>query len=290
MARMNQKAFAILVGAIMIFSAFAGFVLRSNDQSTPVALAGSISLDTFGVQGRLVDQNFESVEDVLEMSPASTVMAYWINLSAPQNLTDDARAALPQSMGLTYGDQLYSTQIERIGAAYFNNTWLEFHWIRPFRVSYNGLVIPHENYMMIPTTTDYVTVMGRPTLFGKQEAMKEGIDVISGGAPFADQFTLPAGEKADLQIVALSKGAAVSPLPGGYKEFYLGVSASGEVGDGSYNITARDLQPDAGVAQKARETADRFGLAFSASGDRIAVSGSVDARDLQGVLKAFLTP
>jgi len=67
------------------------------------------------VQGRLVDWNFESLEDVLEMSPESTVMAYWINLSAPHNMIDSARDVLPTSLGLTYTDQLYSTPIESWG-------------------------------------------------------------------------------------------------------------------------------------------------------------------------------
>ena len=291
---MNRKSFAIFVGAIMILSAFAGFVLR-GDQSSPAVVAGSVSLETFGVQGRMVDWSFESVGDVLEMSPSSTVMAYWINLSAPQNLTDASRAALPQSLGLCYGSQLYPNQIERIAGAYFNNTWAEFHWVKPFRVTYNGLVVPYENYMMIPTTTDYVTVMGRPALFGKQEPIKEVLNVISGGGLSADKFTLPAGEKADLQVAALGNaaagnGAAGLPIPGGYKEFYLGVNAPGRDEGSSYNITARYLQPDGSAAQKARETASRFGLAYTTSASGIAVSGSVSAKDLQGVLEAFLKP
>ncbi len=190
---MNQKAFAILVGAVMVLSAFAGFVLRgSNQNENIVADSGSSSLQTFGVQGMLVDWSFDSLEDVLEMSPESTVMAYWINTSASQNLTDATRNALPQSFGLNYGSQLYPTKIERLAAAYFNNTWIEFDWIKPFPVGYSGLVIPYENYMMIPAGADYVTVMGRPTLMGTQDAVKQTIDVIAGGLA-TDRFTLPAG-------------------------------------------------------------------------------------------------
>ena len=127
---MNQKAFAIFVGAIMIISAFAGFVLRGSNQNETIVVSNPDSLQTFGVQGRLVDWNFEGLKDVLEMSPESTVMAYWINLTRSQNLTDSAKAALPQSFGLTYGTQLYPTKIERLAEIYFNNTWMEFHWIR----------------------------------------------------------------------------------------------------------------------------------------------------------------
>ncbi len=67
---MNQKAFAIFVGAIMIVSAFAGFVLMGSNQNETIVVSNPDSLQTFGVQGRLVDWNFDGLKDVLEMSPA----------------------------------------------------------------------------------------------------------------------------------------------------------------------------------------------------------------------------
>src|SRR5512135_87569 len=101
MNRMNQKAFAIFVGAIMVFSAFAGFVLRGGDESEGknIVVTGPVSLDTFGVQGRLVDWDFNSLEDTLKMSPEKTTVAYWLNTSASGNLTNVARATLPPSIG-----------------------------------------------------------------------------------------------------------------------------------------------------------------------------------------------
>ena len=286
---MNQKAFAIFVGAIMIVSAFAGFVLMGGNQSGTIAVAGSPSVETFGVQGRLVDWSFDNLAETLEMSPESTVMAYWINLSASQNLTDAARAILPQSFALSYGDQLYPTKIEKLAVAYFNKTWVEFHGIRPFPVSHSGLVIPYENYMMIPTSSEYVAVMGKPTLFGLQDSLKSVIDVISGGFP-TDKFTLAKGEQADMQLVALGRGASGSLLPGGYKEFYLGLSSAKDIGNNSFNVTARYLQPDSSADQKARMIASEYGLAYSNTGSLADVSGQVQANDLQGLLAAFLSP
>ncbi len=285
---MNQKAFAIFVGAIMIISAFAGFVLRGNNQTSPIPVTGD-SLQTFGVQGNLVDWKFSNLADMLEMTPNSTVMAYWINLTAPGNITGVARAVLPQSLGLAYGGQLYPTKIERIGEAYFNNTWVEFHWIRPFRVSYSGLVVPYENYMMIPASADYVTVMGRPTLFGNQEGIKEVLDVLSGGLP-TDKFTLPEGENADLQIASLGNGQAGSLLKGGYKEFYLGLNSPYEQENGTYNITVKYLQPDASTSTKANQIAEKYGLAYSTSGSESDISGTVEPNNLQAVLETFLQP
>lgn len=281
---MNQKAFAIFVGAIMILSAFASFVLRGSDQNEVVVGTNAWSVETFGVQGRLVDWDFNNLEDALKMSPPSTIMAYWINTTVSQNLTDAARAALPQSLGLTYGSQLYSTNIDRLAEAYFNNTWIEFHWIKPYHVGYSGLVVPYNNYMMIPAASDFVTVMGKPTLFGTQAAMKQAIDVISGGLA-TDNFTLTKGEYADLQVAALGK-ADKSPLSGGYKEFYLGVSK----GESGFNLTTKILQPDTAASQKAKDMAGKYNLKYSASGSDITVDGSVPAENLQGALVAILGP
>lgn len=287
---MNQKAFAIFVGAIMVFSAFAGMVMLGGDQSQrPATVVGSDSLNTFGVQGRMVEWNFDGLGDTLEMAPESTVMAYWVNMSAPNNLTDVARTTFPQSLGLSYGSNIYPTEIQRLGAAYFNDTWAEFHLVRPFPVAYDGLVIPYEGFMMIPSSTDYSAVMGRPALFGPPEGLKGVLDVISGGLP-TDKFTLPQGESADLQFAALGKAAADATLSeylsGGYKEFYLGVSSAGD----GYSITAEYLQPDASTKEKAQEIADRNGLSVSSQGSITEVSGTVPAEELPTVLTAFLQP
>ncbi|HSD56710.1 MAG TPA: hypothetical protein VLB04_00905 [Methanotrichaceae archaeon] len=286
---MNQKAFAIFVGAIMVFSAFAGMVMLGGDQSQRPIPVGSDSLDTFGVQGRLVEWNFDGLEDTLEMAPESTVAAYWMNMSASQNLTDAARASLPPSLGLSYGDNLYQAKIEKHAAAYFNDTWTEFHWVRPFRVAYEGLVIPYEGFMMIPSSTEYSAVMGKPILFGPQKGLEDVLDVIAGGLP-TDKFTLPMGETADLQLATLGKGAAGAgaavDAAGGYQEFYLGVSNAGD----GYSLVARYLQPDASTQEKAKEIADQYGLSVSTQGTLTEVLGTVTADKLQGVLTAFLQP
>jgi hypothetical protein len=290
---MNQKAFAIFIGVIMIFSAFAGVMMLGGDQSQRPIPVGSDSLDTFGVQGRLVEWNFDSLEDTLEMAPESTVMAYWINTSASQNLTDAARASLPPSLGLSYGDSIYQTGIEKLAVAYFNDTWTEFHWIRPFRVAYEGLVVPYEGFMIIPTSSEYFAVMGKPTLFGPQKGLEGVIDVVSGDLP-TDRFTLPMGETADLQLAILGRGAegagAAADMTGGYQEFYLGVSSAGDGAGDVYSIMAEYLQPDAATQQQAKEIADQYGLSASSSGSITKISGTVTADRLQSALAAFSKP
>lgn len=281
---MNQKAFAILVGAVMILSAFAGFVLRGGDESQPIAQP--TSLESFGVQGRLVDWSFDSLSDVLQMSPERTSSAYWLNLSVSSNLTDAARAALPESFGLTFADRLYPVKIQRLASAQFNDSWAEFHWINPFPVAYEGLVMPYQDFMMIPTSADYVAVMGRPTLFGPQKALESVLDVISGGFS-TDRFTLAAGEAADLQVTMLGKASGLAKnLSSGYRELYVGVSQLGE----GYNVTARYLAPDAGLEQRARATADKYGLTLSSEGNLMEMTGTIGAGDLKDVLLTLLRP
>lgn len=126
-------------------------------------------------------------------------------------------------------------------------------------------------------------MMGMPTLFGPEDALKNVLNVILGALP-SDKFTLPKGEEADLQLAALGGGPA-----GDYKEFYLGVSRSRAAADAGYNITARYLMPGSGAEQKAKELAGKYGLAYS-TGSVAEVSGSVASGDLKGVLTAFLAP
>jgi len=285
---MNQKAFAIFVGVLMVLSGFAGYVFMGSNQNGIVVPSNTDSLQTFGVQGRLVDWNFDGLQDVLEMSPQSTVMAYWINMTPSENLTDTARAALPQSFGMTYGSQIYPNKIERLAEVYFNNTWMEFHWVRPFPVGTSGLVIPYLDYMMIPTATEYVKVMGKPTLFGSQEATRQVLDVISGSQP-AGNFTLVDGGDADLQVAALGSGGASMPLSGGYREFYLGVSVPKDQANG-FDLYAKYLQPTQSVNQRASDIAEKNNLSYSLIGSDAELSGFVVKENLQNVLVGLLAP
>ena len=285
---MNQKAFAIFVGALMVLSAFAYFLPFGSNQNATIVASNAGSLQTFGVQGNLVDRNFDGLKDVLELSPQSTVMAYWINLTSSQNLTDAAKAAFPESLGLNYGSQIYSTKIERLADTYFNSTSLEFHWIQPFQMGYNGLVIPYEGYMMIPAGTDYTMVMGKPVLFGTQDATKQVIDVITGG-PSAVDFTLVDDQQADLQVAALGSGGASMPLSGGYKEFYLGVSVSKDQANG-FDLFAKYLQPSGSVSQRVLDIAGKNSLSYTTKGSDAELSGFVASENLPSVLLGLLKP
>jgi hypothetical protein len=286
---MKSKAFAIFVGVIMVLSAFASFVMMGGNQNENVVVpSGNDSLQTFGIQGRLVEWDFEGLQDALQMSPESTVMAYWINLSASQNLTQAATAALPQSLGLSYGNQIYSTKIEKLANANFNGTWAEFHEIQPYLVGYNGLVIPYLDYMMVPAGTDYAIVFGKPSLFGTQDSLRRVIDVIAGGLS-AQSFTLIGDDQADLQVAALGSGGKSMPLSGGYREFYMGVKVA-KSPDQGFDLFARYLQPRTDVVNKVREVAVKNNLSTANTGSEMEISGLVARESLQNVLMALLGP
>lgn len=285
---MNQKAFAIFVGALMVLSGIAYFLPLGTDQNQVVVQKNTDSLETFGVKGSLVDWSFEGLKDVLEMAPQSTDMAYWIDINASQNLTDAARIALPQSIGLVYGNQLYSSRIERLAQVRFNDTWSEFHWIQPYPLGYDGLVIPYEGYMLIPMGTDFTMVMGRPTLFGPQEGIEPCIDVISGGQP-AENFTLVDENRGDLQVAALGRGGASMPLAGGYKEFNLNVARSGNSSEG-FDLVARYIQPTADTGQKMKDLAMKGNLEYSTKGSEGELSGFVPGENIRDVLMGLLGP
>jgi hypothetical protein len=283
---MNQKkgltALAIFIGVMMILSAFPSFIMRGGDETNGVA-TGQVSVDIFGVPGRLVDSSFNSLDDLLKMSPENTSFAYWIDLGRSQNLTDAASEVLPAAIGLSYGDRIYQNKIERLGAAYFNGSSAEFHWIKPYKVAYNSLVVPYNGYMMIPQSSDYAIVLGRPVLFGPQKSLEGVLDVVSGGLP-TDKFTLPSGEQADLQVSSLS-GNKTSPS-GTYQEFYMGVTGV----ENGFTLSAKYLKPDSATALQAKGISDKYGLATSSKGGVTEVSGTVDSSKLKDVLMAFLKP
>ena len=120
-------------------------------------------------------------------------------------------------------------------------------------VSYNSLVIPYQDYMVIPVGTDFAVVYGKPTLLGTQDSVRSVIDVIAGSLA-AESFTLINDEQADLQVAALGNGGRGMPLSGGYKEFYLSVKPAKSQEQGFY-LLARYLQPETSVGSKTWEIA-----------------------------------
>lgn len=287
---MNQKAFAIFIGAIMVLSAFAGFVLRgpADDGSQTAITSKEASASDFGIGGRLVEWNFASLNDMLEICPENTVYAYWVNLSTSQNLTDASREALPQSFGLLYSDQIYAYTIERTGlAALDDGGQVEFHWVRPYQLDYGGLTVPYEEYLLLPRTQNEFSVMGKPVLFGNEKPIESVINVISGSNLSTDKLTLGAGQSSDLQVASLGASQySQAPLGGDYDQFYLGVKQE----NSTFYLYVKCLNPAGSSAQKIGELSSKYGFSTSNSGGVTEVTGSVDTGKIAEVLKAFSAP
>ncbi|HWQ18297.1 MAG TPA: hypothetical protein VN455_00850 [Methanotrichaceae archaeon] len=295
---MNQKAFAIFVGVIMVLSAFASFVLMGGDNSGSGSQGTAASADAtpasqFGVGGTLVDSSFSGLGDMLSMIPENTTFAYWLDMDRSDNLTSAARAAIPQSYqsyGL-YSGNLYSTKIERLGAAFMNDSsFAEFHWITPYRLSYSGFTVPYQDYQLIPIGSGVFAAMGKPVVFGTQSSVETIVDVLSG-TPSTDKITLPLGEYADFQVAGLGHVSnlgptASAPLGGGYSEFYLGVNQK----NSTYSMSATYLDPDTVTDQRIKDIAGKYGLAASSKPGEASISGEVTEAVMGNALKAFLAP
>ncbi|MEA2045902.1 MAG: hypothetical protein U9N48_05195 [Euryarchaeota archaeon] len=293
---MNQKTLAAIsvafIAGLMIFSSFAGFVMRGGDPDEVKSTGSAWSPEVFGVDGRLIDWDFQGIGDALGMYPEDLVFAYWIDLNTSQELIDAAGSALPPSFGMLYGSILYQSKIERLSWALFDNGRVELHWVKPYPLGAYGLAIDHGGYQMIPLHEDLVKVMGMPVLFGPQESVEKVLDVISNDLPTSYNFILPYDECADLQVSALGGGAAdkaieaILPMGGGYREYYLGASPSDE----GYVLTAKFRSPNGDTEIKVRDLAEKYGLEFSPGDDLIVVRGQVDGTKLTELLSTLTAP
>jgi hypothetical protein len=247
------------------------------------------------VSGRLINWDFESLGDALGMYPEDLVFAFWVNLTASENLTEAAALVLPPAVGLTLRDlvDLYPSPIDRVAWGFYGDETAEFHWTKPASVGAHGLAIIYKGYQIIPLgSTDLYSVMGMPVLFGSEATVKTVLDVISGDAPTTDGFVLPYDETDDLQISVLGEKAAttnpnlVPPLGGDYLESYLGISPT----DDRYMLTAKYLSPGAGSERRLNELAEIHGLQMYSEGDTVIVSGLIETQNLQETLGAFIAP
>ncbi len=293
---MNQKSwaiiFAVFIAGIMIFSTFAGFVMRGGG---PVETAANEAWNPsdFGVSGRLINWDFESLGDALGMYPENLAFAYWIDMTASEDLTEAAASVLPPAVGLTlrYQVNLYPSPIDRVSWGLYGDEVAEFHWTKPAEVGAHGLAVLYRGYQIIPLgTTDLYSVMGMPVLFGSEPSVKTVLDVIAGEAPTTEKFVLPYDEIDALQI-SFGKDAAANPnlappLGGEYTESYLGISPV----DGGYMLTAKYLSLHGASERRVGNVAESGGLSIRSDGDIVTVSGAVEPENLAETLGAFIAP
>lgn len=294
---MNQKSSAIIVAVfiagIMVVSVFSGYVMRGGGPAETTA-QGAWNPSDFGVGGRLINWDFGSIGDALGMYPEDLVFAFWINMTASENLTEAAALSLPPTVGLTYRDQvnIYPSPIDRVSWGLFGGEIAEFHWTKPARLGAQSLAVFYNGYQMVPIgTTEIVTVLGTPVLFGTEPSVKSVLDVLSGEASTTGKFVLPYDEVADLQISSLGRDAAdnpsfIPPLGGEYIESYLGVSPSEE----GYMLTVKYLSLRDESERRVEDLATSIGLKTRSEGRIVEFSGSVEPQYLSETLGAFIAP
>jgi len=294
---MNQKSWAtigvVFLAGIMIFSTFAGFVMRGGSPAETAA-SETWNPSDFEVSGRLINWDFDSLGDALGMYPEDLIFAYWINMTASENLTEAAASILPPAVGLTYRYQvsLYPSPIDRVSWGLYNDEMAEFHWTKPAPVGSHGLAALYDGYQMIPFgTTDLYSVLGMPVLFGSESSIKTVLDVITGEAPTTEKFVLPYDEIDALQISILGKDAAtnpsfIPPLDGEYTESYLGISPTDE----GYLLTAKYLSLHGESEIRVSDIAESYGLSISSEDSVTTISGTVMPENLTETLGAFITP
>jgi len=291
---MNQKSGAIIIAVflagIMVFSSF-NFQGRGPAK---IDVSDTWNPSNFGVSGRLINWDFESLGDALGMYPENLVFAYWINMTASENLTDAAALVLPPAVGLTlrYQVNLYPAPIDRVSWGLYGDEVAEFHWTKPAQVGSHGLAILYNGYQMIPFgTTDLYSVMGMPVLFGGEPSVKTVLDVITGEAPTTEEFVLPYDEMDALQISVLGKDAATNPnlappLGGEYVESYLGISPIDE----GYMLTAKYLSLHGESERRVSDAAEKSGISIRSDGEIVTVYGSFEPENLSETLGAFIAP
>lgn len=294
---MNQKSSAIIVAVfiagIMVLSVFSGYVMRGGGPPEIVS-RGAWNPSDFGVGGRLINWDFEDLGDALGMYPEDLVFAFWINMTASENLTDAAAQVLPPTVALTFRDQLnlYPSPIDSFSWGLFGDEFVEFHWTRPAPLGSRGLSVVYNGYQMMPIeSTDLFRVMGTPVLFGSEPAVKKVLDVLSGQASTTEGFVLPYDEADVLQMSCLGKDSVenpniMPPLGGEYVESYLGASPS----DGGFILTAKYLSLRGASEMRVRDLAESWGLSVRDEGKMVIVSGLVEPGNLVGTLGAFAAP
>ena len=284
---------AIFIAGIMIFSTFASFVVPSGSPPETTT-RGAWNPSDFGVGGRLINWDFDGVGDALGMYPEDLVFAFWIDMTASENLNEAAALSLPLTVGLTYRDQvsLYPEPIERLSWGLFRDEVVEFHWTKPARIGVQSLAVLYNGYQMMPMgTTDIFTVMGTPVLFGGEPSVRTVLDVLAGQAPTTDEFVLPYDEVDALQVSYLGKDVIdnpsfMTPLGGVYRESYLGLSPY----EGGYYLTAKYLSLRGESERRVSDLARDYALEISSADGITAVSGSVETQNLAEALGAFVAP
>jgi uncharacterized protein YxeA len=204
---MDQKTGAKIVAGflalIMLLSIFTYFLngdsSDSQQQNNQFDDYDNIQNDNFNVVGQLIDHDFNSIADALEMSPSDTYSAYYIDVEYMNSTTGELwneylnpniTTVLP--IRKSEVDNLYRSQTQFISTRqmYFadlaNGEFLLLSTMTPKRVFFNyntGITSYDGRHQVLIRENGGSNVMGEPTLFAPSRNLAESIlSIITGPA------------------------------------------------------------------------------------------------------------
>jgi hypothetical protein len=199
----GAKIMAGFLALIMLLSIFPYFLngdsSNSQQQNNQFDDYDNTQNDNFNVGGQLIDHNFNSIADALQMSPSDTYSAYYIDVEYMNSTTGELwneylnpniTTVLP--IRKSEVDNLYRSQTQFISTRqmYFadlaNGEFLLLSTMTPKRVFFNyntGITSYDGRHQVLIRENGGSNVMGEPTLFAPSRNLAESIlSIIAGPA------------------------------------------------------------------------------------------------------------
>jgi len=183
------KAIAAFLILTMVFSALVSFYWGGP----PEQEREQEEFNTFNIGGKLVEYDFNSLSDALEMTPPGITQATFIDFEAMQGtpLEQLARQVSP----IEEVNRLYQSSTTKMYLTYLNNTPLLLTTIYPRKIAFDYTVLPYpylDYSLLARSDTGAINVMGDPIIYTSLENAVKVIDILEGYANKTayDQFAL----------------------------------------------------------------------------------------------------
>jgi hypothetical protein len=202
----GAKIMAGFLALIMLLSIFPYFLngdsSNSQQQNNQFDDYDNIQNDNFNVGGQLIDHNFNSIADALQMSPSDVYSAQYIDVEYINSTTNklwfevlNPNITTVNKISKNEVDSIYNSPTspqEKISTrqVYYaelpNNNFLLLSTITPKRVffKYNTAITSYDGrHQVLIKENGFTNVMGEPTLFTPSRELAESIlSIITGPA------------------------------------------------------------------------------------------------------------
>jgi len=212
---------------IMIVSALASIYWGGGDDDDSAAAQPTATPDTripLSSIGKLIDHQFDSITDGLEMSPPGAIAVRYIDA---ENL--DGTPLEPLKYAQPY--ETYGTNIVRsYHAGFWDGTWIELHELYPRKFEFGFIQSPtrYNDHVVLIRNKDVCNVMGDPCIMGPRNKVEATVDVIedknaSNSYPYFSELLLQVDHDAPYQMMAMN-----SPIASQYHDAMRAVNGSCE--------------------------------------------------------------